>query len=239
MNRAARTFFAIAMLSLAGQLHAEAPTKPDLSKYDGQFERWEPAIERFEKLDSQTPDPEGAVLLIGSSSIRLWETAAEDLAPYPVIRRGYGGARFSDLANFADRLITPHKFRAVVVFVGNDVTGGSGDIPPAETGKLFGYVADLITHHQPEAQIVCCDVRPCPSRFHVWDKIQGSNAALRAECEKRPNAHYLDTLDTFLTDGGTAPRPELHRGDRLHLNAEGYEVWSALIKDELDQVLGE
>ncbi len=90
-------------------------------------EKWEETIQKMEAQDRQEKDPENGVLLIGSSSIRLWETASEDLAPFPVIPRGYGGARYSDLAVFIDRIIKPHRFRACVMFVGNDVTGSKDD----------------------------------------------------------------------------------------------------------------
>lgn len=217
---------------------AEPPARPDLSAYEAGFARWEPAIAAFEALDLESPDPEGAVLLIGSSSIRLWETAAEDLAPYPVIRRGYGGAKFCDAAHFAPRIVTPHRYRAAVVFVGNDIVGGDADKTPEEVARLFGYLADLLRSHQPNAPVICCDVRPAPSRFKAWDKIQRGNAALRTACEQREGVHYLDTSDAFLVEGGGAARADLYGPDRLHLNEAGYAVWSAQIKAEIDRVLG-
>lgn len=216
---------------------AQQPTPPDLSAYAETIARWEPSIQALEELDRTEPNPEGAVLLVGSSSIRLWDTAAADLAPYPVIRRGYGGAKFSDFAHFAPRLITPHDFRAAVVFVANDITGGPDDKQPEEVAQWFAYIADLTRHHQPEAAIVCCDVRPAPSRFAVWPAIREMNAALKAECGKRPNVHYLDTAAAFLTPDESAARDELYGSDRLHLSPEGTRVWSGLIKAELDRVL--
>lgn len=227
----------LAVLGSVALATAEMPPRPDLSEYADRFARWEESIAALEELDATQPDPEGAVLLIGSSSIRLWDTAAEDLAPYPVIRRGYGGARFYDLAHFAQRLITPHRYRAAVVFVGNDITGRPEDVAPEVTGRLFGYVADLLTSHEPGARVICCDVRPAPSRFHLWDRIQGSNTALRAECDRRPNVFYLDTAADFLTADGTSAREDYYGPDRLHLSPLGTQVWSKLIKAELDRVL--
>ncbi|MEQ8850020.1 GDSL-type esterase/lipase family protein [Botrimarina sp.] len=215
------------------------PPRPDLSPWSEQNARWAEEVGRLEALDREQEDPEGAVLLIGSSSIRLWETAAEDLAPYPVIRRGYGGAQFSDLAHYAQRLIEPHDFRAAVVFVANDITGGPADKTPEEVGELFGYVAEVLRWREPDAPIICCDVRPAPLRFGAWREIQQGNAALRAECEKRPGVYYLDTADAFLRDGGAAARDDLYGPDRLHLSRSGYELWGELIKAELDRVLAD
>lgn len=216
---------------------AEPPTLPDLAAYAGAIEKWEPHIARLEELDRTKSDPNDAVFLLGSSSIRLWETAEQDLAPYPIIRRGYGGARFSDAAYFAERLITPHQFRATVVFVANDVQGKPSDATPAEVGEWFGYIADRLRHHQPEAPVICCDIRATTARWACWDKTQAANAALRAECDKRPGVHYLDTRAEFLTADWSAARGDLYTNDGLHLNRAGNAEWGRLIHAKLDEVL--
>ena len=59
-----------------------------------------PEIEAFEKLDSQINYPDKSILFIGSSSIRLWTTLKDDMVPYNVIQRGYGGAHFRDIIYF-------------------------------------------------------------------------------------------------------------------------------------------
>jgi hypothetical protein len=84
---------------------------------------WEDAIAAFEAEDRESPPPKGAFLFVGSASSRLWSSLAEDMAPLPVIRRGFGGARMHDVLHYADRIILPYgDTRAVVVFVGtNDV----------------------------------------------------------------------------------------------------------------------
>ena len=39
---------------------------------------WETDMQRFEAADAQSPPPRGGVLFIGSSSIRFWDTLAQD-----------------------------------------------------------------------------------------------------------------------------------------------------------------
>jgi len=60
-----------------------------------------------------------------------------DMAPYSVIQRGYGGAKLSDFAVYADRIFAPHKCSALVMFVANDIYGGDDDKTPEEVKKLF------------------------------------------------------------------------------------------------------
>ncbi|TWT41620.1 hypothetical protein Pla111_29970 [Botrimarina hoheduenensis] len=215
---------------------ADLPTPPDFTPYRAEIAGWESDISKLEAIREPTPHRD-SILVVGSSSIRLWESVDADLAPYRVIRRGYGGAKYSDLAYYLPRLIEPHAYRAAVVFVGNDITGGAGDKSPAELGEWFGYVADRLHHHEPEAQVLCVDVRPTPLRFQAWSDIAAGNAALKHACEKRDRTHYVDTSNHFLTEDGQSVKLSLYREDNLHLSAEGYAVWSEQIVRALDRVL--
>ena len=53
---------------------------------------WEQDMQRFEAVDAKTPPPRDAVLFIGSSSIRFWDTLAADFPGVTVINRGCGGS---------------------------------------------------------------------------------------------------------------------------------------------------
>lgn len=71
-----------------------------LRKYQDlpEVKAWEKEIIKFEQLDRTESYPNDAILFAGSSSIRLWSTLADDMAPYSVIQRGFGGSELSDLA---------------------------------------------------------------------------------------------------------------------------------------------
>ena len=84
-------------------------------------------MQKFEALDQRENYPDNSVIFAGSSSIRLWETLEEDMAPYPVIQRGYGGARLSDFAVYAERILYHHKNSGIVLFIANDIAGTEND----------------------------------------------------------------------------------------------------------------
>ena len=200
------------------------------------MKKWNAEIEKLEILDKTESDPNDAILFIGSSSIRLWNNIAEDMAPYATISRGYGGAKYSDLAVFAKRLITPHRYRAIVVFVGNDVSGSSDDRSPEEVASLARYVSDVSLEHQPEAPVFLIEVTPTPTRYKHWPKIVDVNAALREITLTKPGTHFIATADQYLDDQ-KRPQAELFREDRLHQNEAGYAQWTSLIKRHLKDVL--
>jgi hypothetical protein len=198
--------------------------------------RWASDIDALQALDRTESHPPDSILFIGSSSIRLWETIATDLTPYHPIQRGYGGARFSDLAVFAERLIAPHRFRALVVFVANDVTGGAGDATPEQVAEWFTHIIEVSRAAQPTAPIFCLEITPTQSRWSAWPRIREVNRALAQVCASWPDVHFIPTAHAYLGPDGE-PQPDLFLDDRLHLNGLGYRIWSAIIQSHLDAVL--
>lgn len=229
----------IAFLACLLVVAKESPVLAEdpLASYRQQaIEKWEADIKLLEAKDAREMDPDHAILFIGSSSIRRWESIAKDMAPWPTIQRGYGGAKFSDLAVFAERLVKPHKFDAVVIYVGNDVTGGKEDKSVAEVVRLFKLVVETVRKSHAKAPIFLVEITPAPSRFAAWPKIRELNAALRATCQNGSNLHFISTSSHYLDKSGQ-PITAYYVADRLHQNSAGYAVWSKIIKAELEAVM--
>lgn len=201
------------------------------------IKKWSKAIDAFDKQNTEEPDPADAVLFIGSSSIRRWDTMATDMAPYKTIRRGYGGAKYTDMAVFAKRVVSPHQYRAIVMFVGNGVTGKPEDHTPDQIEALTRHIVSVSHKHQPDAPFFITEITPCGSRFKAWPKIRKVNARLREIALSTPNTYFIPTASHYLKPDGT-PRPELFVKDRLHLSEAGYQIWASLIRRRLDDMLG-
>jgi hypothetical protein len=199
---------------------------------------WERDIRKFEHLDSTETYPANAILFAGSSSIRLWSTLAGDMAPYPVIQRGYGGARLSDFSVFAGRIIYPHPCRGIVLFVANDITGSQTDKTPEEVRDLFLDVLDTIRAKFPDTPVFWIAITPTGLRWKAWPQIEKANMLIQKACKKQNNTYFISTKSYFLNSSGL-PKDELFREDRLHLNEEGYKVWTSVIKKELEKVIGD
>jgi len=209
----------------------------DLEKYRAvAVKHWSGEIADLESKDKTETHPDDSILFVGSSSIRLWSDMATDMAPYHAIQRGYGGARWTDVAIFTERLVTPHKFRAVVFFVANDIQGAPNDCTPLEVAGLFAHVLAEVRKHDASAAVFYIAVTPTESRFQVWPKTKAANRAVRALCERTKNTYFIGTESLFLNSGGK-PRPELFQADKLHLSRDGYLLWATAIKSHLDTVL--
>jgi lysophospholipase L1-like esterase len=220
------------------QLIAAACQPPAVSqtRIDQANKKWAEEIAKLEARDKSESYPDDAILFIGSSSIRMWKGLDEDIAPYRGINRGYGGARYSDLAVFAQRLITPHKYAAAVVFVANDIVGKPADTPLDELDRLVRHIVDVSKKHQPDAPVLIVEITPTESRFAAYPQIRKANFVLREIALTEPGVFLVETNDYYLTPD-RKPIADYFLDDRLHQNPTGYELWGSLIKRELDEVL--
>ena len=197
---------------------------------------WDNDIQKFEQLDKSEKYPDDAILFAGSSSIRLWNTLEKDMSPYHIIQRGYGGAKLSDFAVYADRIFSPHKCKAIVIFIANDIMGTDQDKTPEEVAALSRNVLKTIRKSHPKTPVFWIAVTPTPLRWKVWPEIQKANELIRNICEQKKNTYFIKTDFAFLNENGE-PMDELFRDDKLHLTEKGYAVWTQIIKKELDRVL--
>jgi hypothetical protein len=199
-------------------------------------DKWEGEIAAFDKLNQTEKYPDNSILFLGSSSIRLWSTIKEELAPYPIIQRGFGGSNSPAVAYYTERIIYPHQFRAVAIFIANDITGSPSDLTPKESTATFRKIIKTIRAKYKKQPIFIIEITPSQSRWKKWALIQEDNALLKALCKKQKNLYFIETAQSFLNEKGE-PRNELFRDDHLHLNREGYKIWGKLIKAELDKKL--
>lgn len=223
-----------------GSILWAAEVTPDSSFLDRYREkasdRWEQDIRKIEARDATERDPEDAILFIGSSSIRRWSDIATDMAPFRTIQRGYGGAKYSDVAVFAKRLLRPHAYQALVIFVGNDVRGKPDDHTPDQVEELARYIVSVSKSHQADAPVFLIEVTPTSSRYSAWPAIRKVNERLREIALSTPNTHFIATAEHYLDPEGK-PRDELFVSDRLHLNEAGYDQWATLIRSRLTETL--
>ncbi len=210
--------------------------KIDFSKYQADSVKWEKEVQDLEAKDKTEKDPDNAILFVGSSSIRLWKNIKNDMQPYPVIQRGYGGASYADIVFYIERLVKPHNYRALALFAANDITGAANDRTPEEATAIVKEIIRKVRSFEPKKPIFIIQVTPTPSRWKVWGEAQKFNVLLKKMCEKGKNMYFIETTAPYLNAKGK-PREELFIQDKLHQNQSGYDIWASLIKKRLDEAL--
>jgi lysophospholipase L1-like esterase len=185
------------------------------------YSRWEKEIAAYEKADRESPPPKGSVLFIGSSTIRLWKTLADDFPGFKVINRGFGGSEIVDSTHFADRLIFPHEPRQIFLRAGgNDLHAGR---LPSEVAADFAEFVHIVRTRLPRTEILFIGLAPVPARWGEADKTRELNRLVRRMALDMPRVGYVDADDISLGPDGRA-RPELFVKGRLHFSPEGYKL---------------
>jgi lysophospholipase L1-like esterase len=191
------------------------------------MEWYEAEVREIERLHAQSPPAGGAIVFYGSSSFRLWTTLAEDLAPWPVVNRAFGGSTLAACAHFFERLVPPCAPRSLVVYAGdNDL--GDGQQPGAVIGSLHALLAKADARLGP-IPVAFVSVKLSPARLGLRPAIERVNEAARQIITSRPQGLYIDVARTMLSADGR-PIAALFADDGLHLSADGYRVWAATLR---------
>jgi lysophospholipase L1-like esterase len=192
----------------------------------GSSSQWDPEIKKFEEADRQHPPARGGVLFIGSSSIRLWQSLAEDFPKVKTINRGFGGSEIADATRYVDRIVVPYRPRMVVLYSGdNDLANGK------TPQRVFADYKDFIRRVRrqlPQTRIAFVSIKPSPARLPLLPNIETANALIKDYSAPKRNLIYVDVFTRMLGENGT-PRPELFVADGLHLSRAGYELWTSII----------
>jgi hypothetical protein len=107
--------------------------------------KYDKDIAAFEAADKATPPPQGALLLSGASTLRLWKTAAARFRPDPLINRGFGGSKTTEVLGYMDRITLPYHPRVVVSIAAAMI---SMPVTPAEA--VIGRVTNTIAGSAPK-----------------------------------------------------------------------------------------
>jgi len=213
-------FFSLTAWLIAGWSPLRAETSHN-------FAKWEKDIAAFEKADKVSPPPKNALLFVGSSTIRLWTTLAQDFPGYPVLNRGFGGSEIADVTHFADRIIFPYEPSVIYLRSGtNDLHAGK---KAAQVFADLQAFVEAVHAKMPDVDIVYISLSPSIARWNEAPQTKELNALVEQYTKTTPHVKYLDAYGVSLGPDGQ-PRPELFRADKLHFNAEGYKLLAERVR---------
>jgi lysophospholipase L1-like esterase len=194
----------------------------------GKFEK---EIQAFEAADQKAFPPAGAIVCLGSSSMRMWHSAIrEDLSPLTVIPRGFGGSTMSEALHVVGRVVVPYKPRAILLYEGdNDI--GSG-IAPETVRDTFLALVTKVRASLPGVRVYVIAVKPSVKRWALWPQMREANRLLAEACAAGEGLTFIDVATPMLDASGNV-RKELLKSDNLHMTRAGYEVWRDAVKPVL------
>jgi lysophospholipase L1-like esterase len=197
-----------------------------------QSERFERELESFEAADRVAPPTQGEVVFVGSSSIARWDVA-KSFPDVKGINRGISGSELADTVRLLDRLVVPYAPRVVVVYAGdNDIADGRTS---EDVAAEFEHLVTKVHTKLPQTRIVFIGLKPSINRWTLVDRMRSANLMIRGYCEHDDRVAFID-VDGAMLGWDEKPRHELFVSDGLHMSAEGYQVWSFLLRPYLKGV---
>jgi lysophospholipase L1-like esterase len=198
-------------------------------------DRYAADIAKFVEQDKATPPPKNGLLIAGSSSARYWITAAEDFKPYPVINRGFGGSKTTEVLATMDRIALPYHPRLVIYFAGtNDLAGGSKAEDVLENIRQY---VERLRKENPKTGFVIMAGLKSPKRKPHWAEFDKFNDLLQKFCAAGKNLYYVDHNKVMNKPNGEAIAAYYREeGDSaLHANAAGYAEIVKLVRPVVDK----
>ena len=197
---------------------ALAPLRPDAPFRD--------EILHFAEQDRESPPPACPILFVGSSSIRMWGSLKADMAPLPVLNRGFGGSKISEANLYFDRIVTPYRPRAIVFYAGeNNLDAGES---PEAVAEQFRRFLELKRARLGNTPLFYISAKPSKLRFTQLDRQKTLNAAVRSLPGN--DLIFIDVVSPMMN--GRQLR-DIYVEDGLHMNAAGYAIWTGLVRQAL------
>lgn len=186
-------------------------------------------VAKFVEADRVAPPAPCQVLFVGSSSIVKWkDTLAADMAPMPVINRGFGGSHIEYVNRWFDQIVAPYRPRAIVFYAGeNDLDAGkSVDRVVADFDEFMKRKSEALGN----TPVYFISLKPSKLRFSQFPLQTQVNDQVRGRAAKGSDLHYIDVVSPMLENG--KPK-DIFVSDGLHMSAAGYKIWTRVVRAAL------
>lgn len=174
-------------------------------------------------------DKECDVLFFGSSSIRLWRSLANDMAPLKVVNRGYGGAQLRDIHYNYETVLADYRPKAFVFYCDNDLGGFGHDLYPTQLFDLYRLLIERLQSDYPECPIYVLSIKFNESRAKLRAEHRLFNALMDDYAKHAKGVTFVDVNTPLLSADGEVDNGYFE-ADLLHVNSKGYAVWTSVLK---------
>lgn len=201
--------------------------------YGQAIQPYQNEIDAFKKLDSIQPPPKHPILFVGSSSFTKWKTINKDLPGYPILNRGFGGSRLSDVIHYAEETIFKYHPKQIYIYCGENDLAMDSTVTPEILLERYKQLHGMIRKKMgSKIPIVFISIKPSIARWKLENKYLTSNQLVKAFLSRDKYASYLDVHQPML-DQNQEVLKDIFVEDNLHMNAKGYAIWIKVIAPTL------
>lgn len=197
------------------------------------IKRYQHDIDKYKQENKQLKDKSCDVLFLGSSSINLWSTIYEDFAPLKIIRRSYGGSTLRDILYNYKTVAKGYKPKKILLYVENDLGFSPESVSSVKCFDLFRILIAKLKKDYPTAKLYVVSLKPSEHKADQLNDQLLVNSLLEKNATEQ-NYTYIDITKVMYDAEGNLKK-DIFVEDKLHLNAEGYRLWTEVIKPFLIQ----
>lgn len=200
-------------------------------------QEWESTIREFERADRANPPKRDSIVFTGSSSIVSWSTLAADMKPLVVVNRAFGGSEYTDVNQYASRIVVAYHPRAVVVYAGDNDLAANSPKTPESVANDFEQFAGIVHGGSAETFIYVMSIKPSKLRWKEWPKMQAANKLIQDFARTQKRVEYIDVATPMFDAQGKLPA-DWFVADGLHPSAKLYALWTSIIRPKLLERFG-
>lgn len=172
------------------------------------------------------------VMFFGSSSIRLWKGLEEMMSPLKVVNRGYGGATVRDIHYNYKSVMAHYQPKAFVIFCDNDIAGNADDLTVGEVFDHYRMLFMRLEQDYPGIPVYFLSWKYSELRAGLRNKQKLVNGIMKDFADKSEQVTFVDVNALLLNEDGSV-NASLFESDNLHINHDGYLLWTSLLKPQL------
>lgn len=203
----------------------------------GWLHRYAADVEELAAKAAADPRKDIDVLFFGSSSIRLWNGLEEMMTPLSVVNRGYGGATVRDILVNYDKLMAHYNPKAFVVFCDNDICGNEVDLTLSGVLDHYRLLFNRLDQDYPGVPVFFLSWKYSGLRAFMRDTQKLVNDVMADYASSSNQVTFVDVNETLLQPDGDINQ-SLFESDNLHINRDGYLLWTSVLKPQLLEVCG-
>jgi lysophospholipase L1-like esterase len=196
----------------------------------GKAAAFDEAIAAFRTADTAAMPPACATLFVGSSSIRFWNTLAQDFPDRTVINRGFGGSTIWEVNHYFDQVVAPYRPKEIVFYAGeNDINAGR---TPEQAYADFVHFMRLKEKALGSTPVWYIAAKPSKLRTAQLPQQTALNTSIKSLADVRDDLAYIDVVGPMLKPDGS-PK-DIFVEDDLHMTPAGYAIWTPIVDAALD-----
>ncbi|MDL2293394.1 GDSL-type esterase/lipase family protein [Ruminococcaceae bacterium OttesenSCG-928-D13] len=177
--------------------------------------------------------PKGEIIFYGASNFTFWKTSDNDMKPYVTQNHGFGGSTDDLMRDNASRMLYPYKPSIVFIQTGSNDNARGLQLEQIKQNKIALFAE--YRKNLPYTRFIIMSGLPVPARPQFWPDIQAVNQFLQSYCDSQENMEFIDATAVMTKPDGDF-RPEYFVKDGLHLNQEGHNAWTVLMKQKLKEM---